>query len=160
MNSFIYAFVTTSLLRIRKAAFVFTGVSAVLAFVTNKGALLPFVTDSPAAPWTWRIDIGILAAAALVISAGFGIAVITPRFTNEKRTIGGLIFWEDICSYATAKDYAAEFKGLTKAEAADQVQINCFILAKICRKKYRTLNCAIWSAMIGLALSVAYIAAR
>ena len=144
----------------QKAAFVFTGVSAVLALVANKGALLPFVANSPSVPWTWRMDIGILAALALVTSAGFGIAVITPRFTNEKLATRGLIFWEDICSHASAKDYAAELKGLTKAQAADQVQTNCFVLAKICRKKYRTLNCAIWSAMIGLALSLAFIAAR
>ncbi|HEY3857484.1 MAG TPA: Pycsar system effector family protein [Verrucomicrobiae bacterium] len=143
----------------QKAAFVFTGVSAILAFVANKGALMPFVANSPAAPWTWRIDIGVLAALALITSAGFGIAVIMPRFTKEKIATGGLIFWEDICSHASAKDYAAELKGLTKAQAVHQVQINCFVLAKICRKKYRTLACAIWSALIGLALSVAYIAA-
>jgi hypothetical protein len=144
----------------QKAAFVFTGVSAVLAFVANKGALLPFVANSPAVPWTWHLNIGVLAASALVTSAGFGIAVITPRFTNEKPGTKGLIFWEDICSHASATDYAAKLKVLTKAQAADQVQINCFALAKICRKKYRTLNCAIWSAMIGLALSLAFMAAR
>jgi hypothetical protein len=143
----------------QKAAFLFTAVSAVLAYLAGKGAF-QLLGDSPRAIWTWPASIGLLAALDLVISAALGIAVIAPRLTHGHPAMRGLIYWEDICAHDSAVNYAAAFKGLSKAQASEQMQMNCFVLAGVCRKKYRTLHYAIWFATIGFALSIVFIAMR
>jgi hypothetical protein len=142
----------------QKAAFLFTAVSAVLAYIAGKGALQPLGINSLRVMCTWPVCIGLLAALDLVISAAFGIAVIAPRLTPGHSPIKGLMFWEDICSHESAINYAAAFEGLSRGQASEQVRMNCFVLAGICRKKYRALHYAIWFAAIGFALSVIFIA--
>jgi hypothetical protein len=144
----------------QKAAVLFTAVSAVLAYLAGKGALQPLEFSSSRATVTWSVCFGLLASLDLILSATLAIAVISPRLTPGPPSMKGLIFWEDICSHDSAVNYASAFKGLSKAQAAEQMQMNCYVLARICRKKYRTLNYAIWFATAGFALSVVYITIR
>ena len=71
-----------------------------------------------------------------------------------------MIFWDDIASHRNAQEYASIVGKLSKDEVAAQVQMHCFILAKICHRKYRVLNWAIRAGAIGFLTAVLFIALK
>jgi len=139
----------------QKAGFVFAAVSAILAYLVSKDALLPLKAWFSASTVPRGSDYLSLAAILfLLLSAIFAIRVIAPRLSGSRPQRKGFIFWKDICAFSNAEAYSRHLVKLTVAEASSQVREHCHVLAQICDHKYSRLNWAIWLGGIGFIATV------
>ncbi len=133
----------------QKAAFFFAASTALLAFLHNERIsdhwLKPFQT------WNWLDVIAMSAMLALAFAALLSLAVIIPRTGGPKT---GFIFWEAIADRKNAQQYAEEVSGLSNDKIVESKAEHCFVIAAICRRKYKLLRRALWAGVLGIYLLV------
>lgn len=132
----------------QKAAFTFAASAGLLAYLESKS-----VTDSftkPLASWRAGEWIGSAAFLLLIACALLAAGVVVPRLRGQSAT--GLIYWEDIRSYFEPGAYVNAVEGASRAAARAEVLRHSFVLAGICRTKYKMLD---WSLRIGFMGAVA-----
>lgn len=132
----------------QKAAFTFAASAGLLAYLESQG-----VTNSFATPFsTWRVGdwVGSLAFFLLVICALLAAGVVVPRLKGKSAT--GSIYWEEIRSHLEHDAYVEAVEGMSRAAARVEVLRHCFVLAGICRAKYKMLD---WSLRIGFMGAIA-----
>jgi hypothetical protein len=138
----------------QKAGFVFTVASALLALLYSRNAHLrwigpPFLSGRGAV-------VALVAMSALVASAGFAVAVVVPR---ETRAGSGLFYWERIRRFSSVAGYIAALSALSADGVTCERANNCFDLADICRRKYRSLHISIWCGALGALLAATFLVA-
>lgn len=136
----------------QKAAFLFTAVIAVLAYLHEKGVTQQWLSD----PRNWLLAdvLAFLAVLGLVIGAICALSVVLPRFRGSAH---GLIFWNTIASFPSREEYADRVIKLGASELTQAKLEDCYGLAQICQRKFQAVNLAIWSASIGLLAAVLYL---
>jgi hypothetical protein len=133
----------------QKAAFFFTGATALLAFLFKNGTSEYWI--KPLMQWN-VIDItAFVAMGGLGAGSLLAISVVWPRLPGSRR---GFIFWEAVAEYETAREYADDVARLSAATLSQCVSEHCHDLSKVCRAKYKHLRFSIWLCSIGLAASV------
>jgi len=137
----------------QKAAFLFSAVAAVLAYLHTHGVTKRWLMN----PLNWRIGDGVACVTiiALVAAATFALLVIAPR---SGPSICGLIYWKAIADFESPEDFADRVFSVDSVGLAREQLQDCYHLAQICRRKYSAVNRAIWCGCIGLAGAVLYVA--
>ncbi len=130
----------------QKATFFFTGATALLAFLYNKDVSTRWL--KPVMNWNILDTIAFVAMVALAVGAFLSLLVVIPRTPGSRR---GFLFWEAIAEYETGRQYADELWLLSPPSLFQVKAEHCFDLAKVCRRKYRMLRCALWTGAVGLA---------
>lgn len=133
----------------QKATFFFSGATALLAFLYSKNVSVHWL--KPVMTWNIVDTIAFVAMAALAGGAFLALLVIIPRTPGSRR---GFLFWEAIAEYDTGRRYADELSLLSPATLFQVKAEHCFELAKVCRRKYKMLRCALWTGAVGLAGSL------
>ena len=133
----------------QKATFFFTGATALLAFLYNKGVSERWL--KPVMTWNILDTIAFFAMTALALGAFLSLLVVIPRRPGSRR---GYLFWEAIAEYENGRQYADELATLTPATLAQIKAEHCFDLSRVCRMKYRMLRVALWIGAVGLAGSL------
>ncbi len=133
----------------QKASFLFTGATALLAFLYKNGVSSRWL--KPVMDWNILDMVAFLAMTALALGVFFALLVVVPRTSGSRR---GYLFWEAIAEYDSGRQYSDELRLLSRATLCQVKAEHCFELAKVCSKKYRMLKIAIWTGAIGLAAAV------
>src|SRR6266545_1720993 len=130
----------------QKATFFFTGATALLGFLYSKNVSGRWL--KPVMTWNILDTIAFVAMAALAGGAFLALLVIIPRTPGSRR---GFLFWEAIAEYDTGRQYADELWLLSSPTLFQVKAEHCFDLAKVARRKYKMLRCALWTGAVGLA---------
>jgi hypothetical protein len=136
----------------QKASFLFAGVAAMTAFLHGRGITKLWLKD----PRQCHISdaLAFIAVAGLLLGAILAVFVILPRLGGAAR---GIVFWNAITLFESAKEYAAHVQKCDPAELAAAKLEHCHELAQVCQRKYRIVAWALWCGGIGLLASVAYL---
>lgn len=132
----------------QKATFFFAGSTAMLAFLYRNDVSARWM--KPIMEWNVLGVVSFVAMTSLAVGALVAVMVVIPRTPGSRR---GFIFWEAIAEYATAREYADDISALTAATIAQVKAEHSFELARVCRRKYKFLRCALWICAVGLAAS-------
>lgn len=130
----------------QKATFLFTGATALLAFLYNKDVSERWL--KPVMQWNILDTIAFVAMAALAVGAFLALLVVIPRTPGSRR---GFLFWEAIAEYETGRQYSDDLWLLSGPSLVQVKAEHCYDLAVVCRRKYRMLRCALWTGAVGLA---------
>ncbi len=133
----------------QKATFFFTASTALLAFLYKAGVSERWL--KPILDWNVLDIATCVAMLALAVSALAAVIVVLPRTAGSRR---GYLFWEAIAEYDTTRQYADDLATISLPTLLQVKAEHCHDLARVCRRKYRTLRVAIWSAAIGLLGSI------
>lgn len=136
----------------QKAAFLFTSVTALLAYFQLQGVVRAWLF----APSVWSL-VGLLptiTSGCLFISALRSLAVILPRFGGAPK---GIIFFRAIIStYRSSEEYVASVESKHPQELVKARLLHVYELAAICDKKYSALNSAMCWGVAGLGMAALY----
>jgi len=133
----------------QKATFLFTGATALLAFLYKNEVSSRWL--KPVMQWNILDTVVFIAMTALALGVLLALLVVIPRTPGSRR---GLLFWEAIAEYDSGRQYSDELRLLSSATLFQIKAEHCFDLARVCRSKYRALRAAIWVGAVGLAASV------
>ena len=133
----------------QKAAFLFTGATALLAFLYKNDVSARWL--KPVMQWNILDTVAFMAMTALALGVLFALLVVIPRTAGSRR---GFLFWEAIAEYDSGRQYSDELRLLSAATLTQVKAEHCFELARVCRTKYRFLRAAIWTGAVGLAASL------
>lgn len=133
----------------QKASFLFTGATALLAFLYKNQVSSRWLR--PIMQWNILDTVAFVAMTALAGGVLLALLVVVPRMSGSRR---GFLFWEAIAEYDTGRQYSDELRLLSAATLAQVKAEHCFELARVCRTKYRILRAAIWTGAVGLAASL------
>jgi hypothetical protein len=100
-------------------------------------------------PCRWGVVqwIGVAGLLLLTLSLIFAVLVIRPRLWNQESA--GYIFWESIAGHKTPTAYSEATKKLAASERSTAISTHLFTLASVAKRKYRYVNLAVISAMVG-----------
>lgn len=129
----------------QKATFFFTGATALLAFLYRNDVSSRWL--KPPMQWNLLDMAAFIAMVALAVGAFLSLVVIIPRTPGSRR---GFIFWEAIAEYDSGRDYADQLSGLSPATLFQIKAEHSYVLAGICRRKYKWLRLALWVGAVGL----------
>jgi hypothetical protein len=133
----------------QKATFVFTGATALLAFLYKNDVSARWL--KPVMQWNILDTLAFIAMIALAIGVFLALLVVVPRTSGSRR---GFLFWEAIAEYDTGRQYSDDVRSLSSGTLFQVTAEHCFDLARVCRAKHKMLRAAMWVAAIGLAASV------
>lgn len=133
----------------QKATFLFTGATALLAFLYKNSVSARWL--KPVMQWNILDTVTFVAMTALALGVLLALLVVIPRTPGSRR---GFLFWEAIAEYDTGRQYSDELRQLSSATLFQVKAEHCFDLARVCRKKYRMLRAAMWTGAVGLAASL------
>ncbi len=85
----------------------------------------------------------------LLLSLSFVLAIwaILPRLGTK--SVQGLIFWESVLGYPSAKEFETAVNSATELEMDRELTTHIYDLSCVCRAKYSRVNSAILCATIG-----------
>jgi hypothetical protein len=133
----------------QKAAFLFTGATALLAFLYKNGVSARWL--KPVMQWNILDTVTFVAMTTLALGVLLALLVVIPRTSGSRR---GFLFWEAVAEYDTGRQYSDEVRLLSSATLFQVKAEHCFDLARVCRQKYRMLRAAIWAGAVGLTASL------
>ena len=133
----------------QKAAFFFTGGTALLAFLDKDGLASSWV--KPFQQWNWAEAIASLAVASLILSVLLAVWVVIPRTSGSRH---GHIFWEAIVKHQSGREYADSVLTLSGPDLTSARAEHCFELALVCKRKYTTLRWSLVAGGVGLAATL------
>ena len=136
----------------RKAVFFFGSTTAVIAFLYSVEASNRWLKP----PQTWNLMdavtfLGMLGIAAAALSAAW---TVVPRLPGSKR---GLLYFNAIAEHGSPAEYATEVLGATQQALVNEKAKHCYVLAGVCRAKYRCLRAALWLSFVGLVCTFAFL---
>jgi len=134
----------------QKAAFLFTAVAAMLAFLHQKGITTEWTAD----PWTFQHILAFVAVVGLTIGAAIAVWVVRPRIGGDR---AGLVFWKSIAKIDSAEAYARQVLA-PNADLTDAMLKHCHELAKNCKWKYLRVDIAVAFGGVGLLASILHLA--
>lgn len=134
----------------QKAIFFFTGATALLAFMYRSGMSASWL--KPVMQWNVLDLAAFVAMAALAVSALLALWVVIPRTAGSMR---GYLFWEAIAEFDSGSRYADELSTLSAATLFRVKAEHCYVLAIVCRRKYKWLRLALSIGLLGLAAALA-----
>ncbi len=124
----------------RKAGILFTLVSAALLFLFTR---MPGVLSS-AAGVLWLVVV-----ALLVLAASLAFSVIFPR---QRRHSENMLFWGGVADWPNQKAYIQAVANM-ESECITEAKLEyCYNLARICKRKFWLLRCAMMATAVGLVL--------
>ena len=137
----------------QKAAFLFAGLAATLAYLHEKGISRRWLTD----PRAWGLEnwLAFLAVVGLLGGAALALLVILPRFGGATR---GVVYWKAIASFQDSSSYTQHVKSLGQSDLHEAMLSHCFELARIAKKKFRLFHLALWTGSAGLVSALLYLA--
>lgn len=133
----------------QKATFLFTGATALLAFLYKNGVSARWLKSLMA--WNILDMVAFFAMSSLAVAAFIALLVTIPRTPGSLR---GYLFWEAIAEHDSGRDYA---DGVARLSGASLFQItaeHCYELARVCRRKYKLLRLALYVGAVGLAAAL------
>lgn len=130
----------------QKATFFFTGATALLAFLYRNEVSARWL--KPIMQWDVLDVVSFVAMTALAVGALTAVFIVIPRTPGSRR---GFVFWEAIAEYPTGREYSDDVSSLSAATVSQVKAEHCFDLARVCRRKYKVLRCALWICAVGLA---------
>ena len=133
----------------QKAGFFFTASTAILAFLYKVNASARWL--KPVLQWNVVDTAAFVAMVALAVAAVTSLVVVIPRTPGSRR---GYLFWEAIAEYDSCRQYADDLACLSVPTLLQIKAEHCHDLAKVCRRKYRTLRAALSIGTVGLAASL------
>lgn len=133
----------------QKASFLFTGATALLAFLYKNQVSARWL--KPLMQWNILDTVAFVAMTALALGVLLALLVVVPRTSGSRR---GFLFWEAIAEYDTGRQYSDEVRLLSAATLSQVKAEHCFDLARLCRTKYKILRTAIWTGAVGLVASL------
>jgi hypothetical protein len=86
----------------------------------------------------------------VLLGTAIAISTIVPRL--EKTKTSSYTFWHGILQHGGPRAYASQLLHLTREEILRSVAEEVFVLASICRRKYRHVQWSIWLAAAGAAV--------
>lgn len=135
-----------------KAGAVSTVSVLLLAYVVRIGSERAGLAElSAASPEPWLLLGGVLALGTGIAAA---LSVVVPRLVGEP---DGLVFWQAILAYPSARDYADEVVRAERGEIVAGLLEDCHKLSTVCQRKYAALRWAMGAASLGLALSLLWL---
>lgn len=138
----------------QKAAFLFTICTAMLVYMYREGALEQWLYDPRR--WGFWAGVAFVATAALFVAAGSSVATVWPRLRGASR---GIVFWKAIAGHKSSTEYVSALESMTARSLTTEMAAHLYELAAVCKRKYRWLSFAIWSAGLGMALATLVIVA-
>lgn len=129
----------------QKAAFIFAGATALLAFLHSGHVSERWL--KPLSLWQGFDSIAFLAMLALALAVVLAVWVVVPRTPGSRR---GLLFWSAIAEFPNGGEYALEVQRHSGDSLTQVMAEHCYDLACICRAKYRVLRLAALSGAVGL----------
>lgn len=137
----------------QKAAFIFTFSLAALGFLYSQDmyiGLYPHITS-----WIEQHIIGTICTVFLLMSCVLAVSTVLPRLWSYSGK--GIIFWDDFLKYGSAEKYFEEIRSLNPNSIHVEISKHCFILGKICSKKFKLVKYGIWAAVIGSIFAIIWI---
>ncbi len=134
----------------QKATFFFTGGTALLAFLYNKGVSTHWL--KPLMTWNILDVTAFLAMAALSFAILASLLVVIPRTPGSLR---GYLFWEAIAEFESARAYADDLSQMSSASLFQIKTEHSYELARVCRRKYKLLRLALRVGAVGLGAALA-----
>jgi hypothetical protein len=133
----------------QKATFFFAGTTALLAVLYKLEVTSRWL--KPVLAWNVLDLAAMLAVVGLGVGSMLALMVVIPRLPGSRR---GMIFWEAIAQFQTARQYADDIAQLSNAALTQNLAEHCYDLALVCKKKYRLLRWSIIASAIGAAACV------
>lgn len=103
-------------------------------------------------PWGWAARFGAAALLFLSISLICSMIVVFPRMDSHPGE--GLLFWNAIAEHKTAAAFKRAVEGLSPSARTAQISTHLHSLAKVAKQKYRWVNYAVISGVVGLVSGV------
>jgi hypothetical protein len=100
--------------------------------------------------WPKLAFVAFSALLLLAVSVSCSIAAIWPRLRS--RSFTGFIFWDNIVEHRAPQTFSKAIRTLTNAQMDQSVSDHVFILATICKRKYRWVNRAIAIGVLGASI--------
>jgi|GEM_PF-3279913 len=137
----------------QKAAFLFAGLAAALAYLHEKGISRRWLAD----PKTWGAEnwLAFLAVAGLIGGAALALLVVLPRFSGAPR---GVVYWKAIARFKSGGSYAQHVRGLGQSDLHEAILSHCFELARIAKKKFGLFHLALWIGAVGFVSALLHLA--
>lgn len=126
----------------QKAIFLFAGASSLLAYLNSLSITSQWISN----PKIWGIVevLSFVTTFSLIAGCAFCAGTVMPRLNGPKR---GLIFFNAICEYQSATEYAGDAISRRLTQLCDEKYKHIFDLSSVCREKYKSL---IWGFKLGL----------
>lgn len=137
----------------QKAAFLFAGLAATLAYLHEKGISRRWLAD----PRAWGLEnwLAFLAVAGLLGGAALALLVVLPRFSGATR---GVVYWKAIAGFESGGSYARHVRSLSQGDLHEAILSHSFELAQIAKRKFRVFNLALWVGAVGLVSALLHLA--
>lgn len=97
------------------------------------------------------IRVHLLTIALFAIGAGLGAFVILPR---TPRGSSGVIFWEDIRTYATVDDYQNRLRSLDDQDVEDSYAYQNYFVSHVLHQKHQYLRWAMLVTALGVLMAI------
>lgn len=136
----------------QKSAVVITIGTALLAYLFERDLTEQWLR--PLQTWEFTSFISSVAMIAIALAVLTALAVVVPRL---KGASDGLIFWSAIDRFESSAEYADAVLIEDDEHRVHARLEHCYELAKVCNRKYRTLNWSIRIGAVGLGASVLYL---
>lgn len=134
----------------QKAGFVFAVSSALMVYLYQQSLHLRWMKSL--GEWSAGDLFSFVAMAALLVSLAAAAAVVLPQLATSHR---GFIFFLSVAEYESASEYAASIARESGESLTSAMLRHTYDLARIARRKYKTLAVAIWAGVVGVGLSLA-----
>lgn len=137
----------------QKAAFLFAGLAATLAYLHEKDISRRWLT----APQTWGVEnfLAFLAVIGLLGGAALALLVVLPRFSGATR---GVVYWKAIAEFETGNSYAQYVMSLSQHDLHEAILAHSFELARIAKRKFCLFQLALWTGAMGLVSALLHLA--
>jgi hypothetical protein len=137
----------------QKAAFLFAGLAATLAYLHEKGISRRWLAD----PRAWGLEnwLAFLAVVGLLGGAALALLVVLPRFSGATR---GVVYWKAIAGFESGSRYARHVRSLSQSDLHEAILSHSFELAQIAKRKFRVFHLALWTGAVGLVSALLHLA--
>ena len=119
----------------RKSAFIFTIGSGLLAFLNQ--AEYNKIWMKSIQLWGLKEILATISLSGIGTAVFLSICVVVPNLTNNSNY--GFIFWESILGFKSSELYTNRLVAATPTELNRALLEHCYILARVCNRKYKIL---------------------
>ena len=135
----------------RKAVFFFGSTTAVLAFLYSVEASNRWL--KPLQTWNCVDAVTFLGMVSIAAAALAAAWTVVPRLPGSNR---GLLYFNAVAQHGSAAEYAGRVLGTTQQVLVNEKAKHCYVLAGVCRAKYRWLGVSLWLSIVGLACTFVF----
>lgn len=129
----------------QKAAFIFAIGTSLLAFLNQSGITKVWKQGT----MSLISIVVIISLVSIGSSVLLSILVVAPNL-NPGSGRRGYIFWESIMKYGSSERYLEDIETKQVEELTRAMLEHCYVLAGVCRRKYKYLRYSIFVGAIGI----------